>query len=108
MTENNLQAIMDKVAKSFQPDKAAGVDAIVQFHISGAQGGDWAATIRNSQLQVTPGTVEKPRLTLTANSQDIINMFSGKLNPMQAYMMGKVKASGDMGFAMKLAELFKL
>jgi putative sterol carrier protein len=108
MTENNLQALMDRVVNSFQPEKAAGVDATLQFHITGDQGGDWGVAIKNKQLSVTPGVVQNPKLSITANSQDILNMFSGKLNPMQAYMQGKVQAKGDLGLAMKLAELFKL
>ncbi len=107
MTENNLQAVMDRVVNSFQPERAAGVDTTIQFHITGEQGGDWAAVIRNKELQVIPGTVPNPKLTVTANSQDILNIFNGKLNPMQAYMMGKIKANGDLGQAMKLADLFK-
>ncbi len=107
MTENNLQAVMDRVAASFQPERANGIDATVQFHITGDQGGDWNATIRNKQLSVSPGVAQNPKLTFTANSQDILNMFNGKLNPMQAYMSGKVQAKGDLGLAMRLADCFR-
>ena len=107
MEENNIQAVMDFFMKSFQPDKAAGIDAVVQFNISGAQGGDYVATIRDQKLSVAPGVVPSPRLTLGANSQDILNMFNGRLNPMQAYMQGKVQVRGDMGLAMRLADVFK-
>lgn len=107
MTEDNLQSIMNRVIQMFQPERAAGLDATVQFHISGDQGGDWYAVIRNKELAVSPGTTPNPKLTLTAASQDIISMFNGKLNPMQAYMQGKVQARGDLSLAMKLAEVFR-
>jgi putative sterol carrier protein len=105
--ETNLQSIMDQVIRLFNPERAAGIDAAVQFYISGDQGGDWFAVIRNQELTVAQGTVPNPKLTFKANSQDIVNMFNGKANPMQAYMQGKVQVQGDLGLAMKLAEVFR-
>jgi putative sterol carrier protein len=105
--EDNLQGIMDQIVRRFNPERAAGIDATIQFYISGDQGGDWFAVIRNKELTVAPGTVPNPRLTLKASSQDIINMFNGKLNPMMAYMQGKIQIQGDTAFAMKLVDVFK-
>jgi putative sterol carrier protein len=34
-------------------------------------------------------------------------MMTGDLNPMTAFMMGKIKVKGDMSVAMKLQSLFK-
>ncbi len=107
MTENNLQGLMQQAINAFQPEKAAGINAKVQFHITGNQGGDWVATIQNQQLSVEQGTTPNPNLTLGADTQDIFNVVSGKLNPMQAFMQGKVQVKGDMGLAMRLLDLFR-
>lgn len=37
---------------------------------------------------------------------DFKDMLSGELNPMQAFMGGKMKVDGDMSVAMKLQSLF--
>ncbi len=37
---------------------------------------------------------------------DLKDMLSGELNPMQAFMGGKMKVDGDMSVAMKLQSLF--
>jgi putative sterol carrier protein len=107
MTENNLQALMQQAINGFQPQNAAGIDAQIQFNISGDQGGNWVATIRDQKLSVEPGTTANPNLTIAANTADIFNLVSGKLNPMQAYMQGKVQVKGDLGLAMRLASVFK-
>ena len=108
MSENiTIQALMDKVVRAFQPEKAAGIDAKIQFNLTGAQGGQWVATIRDQKLSVEQGTTTNPTLTFGADTQDILNMFTGRLNPMQAYMTGKVQMKGDMGLAMRLASVFK-
>lgn len=107
MTDNNLQALMQQAIDAFQPEKAAGIDAKVQFHITGNQGGDWVAVIQNQKLSVEQGTTTNPNLTIGADTQDIFNVIGGKLNPMQAFMQGKVHIKGDMGLAMRLMDLFK-
>lgn len=107
MTEYNLQALMQQAINAFQPEKAAGIDAKIQFNITGNQGGNWVATIQNQKLTVDQGTTPNPNLTLGADTQDIFNVIGGKLNPMQAFMQGKVQVSGDMSLAMRLVDLFK-
>jgi len=91
---------MQQAIDAFQPEKAAGINARVQFHITGNQGGDWVATIQNQKLSVESGTTPNPNLTLGADTQDIFNVLGGKLNPMKAFMQGKVQVKGDMGLAM--------
>ncbi len=107
MVEYNLQTLMQRAVEAFQAEQAAGIYARVQFNISGDQGGNWVATIQNQKLSVEPGTASDPNLTLAADTQDIFDVIGGKLNPIQAYMMGKVQMKGDMGLAMRLMSLFK-
>ncbi|KIC10267.1 sterol carrier protein [Leisingera sp. ANG-M1] len=43
--------------------------------------------------------------TLRLSAENLTKLLSGKLNPMTAVMMGKIKISGDMSIAMKLSKL---
>ena len=43
--------------------------------------------------------------TITTDSETLIKMKNGDLNPMMAVMSGKVKIKGDMALAMKLQSL---
>jgi putative sterol carrier protein len=36
---------------------------------------------------------------------DAVKLLNGELNPMTAFMFGKLKVKGDMGIAMKIAQL---
>lgn len=107
MSELNLKDLMQQAIDGFQPQKAAGIDANVQFHITGEQGGDWVATIRDQKLTVETGVTENPNLSISADTKDIFDLVSGKLNPMQAYMKGKVQVKGDIGLGMRLMNMFK-
>jgi putative sterol carrier protein len=44
--------------------------------------------------------------TVRIAKDDLDAMLSGDLNPMNAFMSGKLKIEGDMGVAMKLQSLF--
>jgi putative sterol carrier protein len=102
-----IQDLMDRLPGALLADKAAGVDASVLFNLTGPKGGQWVVTIHNQVCTVENGTIPNPKLTLTADAQDCLDIFSGKLDGMKAFMQGKLKVTGDFGFAMKLTGLFQ-
>lgn len=59
---------------------------------------------------VTPAKVENELMdapcTIKISLENFDKMLSGSLNPMMAFMSGKMKIEGDKGVAMKLASLF--
>lgn len=108
MTETTIQDLMDALPQAFLADNAAGVECDVQFLLGGDKGGDWLVTIRDQQCSVACERNESARLTVEAEAQDVLDMFLGTLDPMRAYMRGKVRFKGDMKLAMKLTSLFKV
>ncbi len=108
MPDPQLSDIINQLQASFDPSKAAGIDADVQFRLSGQPAGDYYAGIHNQKIDLHPGTVASPKLTVTADTADLMNIFSGKLDPMSAFIQGKIKIAGDMSLAMKLVGLFKM
>jgi putative sterol carrier protein len=54
------------------------------------------------------GRSPSPEMTLSADSDDYIALFTGKLDPMQAFMQGKLKLQGDLNLAMKMTQFFKM
>ncbi len=91
--------------QNFDPEKAAGLSAVVQFKISGANGGEWVLTIKDQKLEVTAGTVDTPNMTLVMKDRDYVNLVNGKLSGQKAFMTGKLKFEGDMNLGMKLQKL---
>jgi len=45
-------------------------------------------------------------VTFVLSSENFEGLIDGSLNPQMAFMMGKLKIDGDMGLALKLAEIF--
>jgi putative sterol carrier protein len=107
MTEITIQEIMDGMPGAFLPEKAAGVNAVIQFRFTGAEAGEWFMTIREGVCSVQPGTNSKPKLTVIADSQDFKDLVDGKLDGMSAAMQGRIKLIGDITLTMKLLSFFK-
>ena len=101
--------LMERMPGALIPEKAAGVDAVVHFKFTGAEPGEWNAVIKDGKAVVARGIPHsKPTMTLTADSTDFLNIFTGQMDGMQAFMQGKIKLAGDMMQAMKLMLMFKM
>ena len=105
----SISELMSKMPGAFIPEKATGVNAVIQFNFTGAEPGEWNATIKDGKVEVGQGAPQsKPTMTLTADSADYIKIFTGELDGMQAFMQGKIKLGGDLNLAMKLMQMFKI
>ena len=101
-----IEKVMSRTPKAFRPEKAEGVEAVVQFHFTGKEASNWVVKIEDGECMVEEGEAEEPRMTMTIDSQDYIDILTGKLDGMKAFMQGKVKVKGDMGLAMKFPNYF--
>lgn len=97
-------------ALTANPSATDNIDAIFQFDITGDDGGTWVIDARaeTSSDFVTEGPSDDANCTITMKDKDWTGLTDGSLNPMNAFMMGKIKIKGDMGLAMKLQSLLKL
>jgi putative sterol carrier protein len=101
-----VRDIFDKMPDTFLRHKAVGMNAVIQFDITGDGGGQWYADIANGELTVVEGRHQSPQLTLTATAQDYIDISTGKLNGQLAFMTGKLTATGNLGLAIKMNNIF--
>lgn len=99
--------ISNAMTSGFQADKADGVDATIQFDLSGDTGGQFYLVIKDGEVAAHDGTAEDPKMTLSASIDDYYSVATGETNAMQAFMSGKIKIKGDMGLAMKMQNMFK-
>jgi putative sterol carrier protein len=108
MSDITVQQLIQNHEKAFQADKAPGIDAIIQYHLTGDQGGDWIITLKDGVCKVAQGIAENPKMSLTADAQEFRDILLGKMDGMAAFMQGKLKLAGDLNLAMKLTSLFRI
>lgn len=87
------------------PDKIAGVKATFQFNLTGAGGADYYAVLTDGKGEVNQGVADNPDLTVFMEAGDFKDLVGGKLDPMAAFMSGKLKMQGDMSLALKVNSL---
>jgi len=86
----------------FKPEKAEGIDVTVQVSIAGPNGGEWAVTIKDQQLEVKEGTLPSPTLKIKMAEKDFLDVINGKISGERAFFMGKIHFNGDISLALKL------
>ena len=67
-------------------------------------GEDGAITLDQSEARLGD---EPTDCTIRISQDNLERLIAGNLNPMTAFATGKIKVSGDMSVAMKLAQLLK-
>ena len=102
-----VAGIFEGIPGAFQADKAAGVNVVFQFDISGGGGGSWHVKVKDGNCEVTEGSHENPTTTIKMGDTDFIDLITGKLNAMSAFTGGKLKVEGDLMKSQLIEKLFK-
>lgn len=97
---------LNEMHKSFRPEVAGNLCASYLFDVSGPKGGKWTLEIKDGNCSLASGIKGDPTVTISISDQDWIAIYNGKLNSQMAFMMGKLRVSGDMSLAMKLQSMF--
>ena len=94
----NLQELTDEIRQRMGTD--SGLNATVKLatdqgviYIDGRQA---PAVVSNEDIEAD--------CTITISLNDLQKLGTGDLNPMTAFMFGKLKVQGDMGLAMKIGQ----
>src|SRR4029453_19459525 len=76
-----VKETFDAMAGRFQPSKAVGMNATIQYDITGDQSGTWHAVIKDGACAVNEGAATNPNLTLSMSSQDWLHMIGREAPP---------------------------
>ncbi|KAJ8946173.1 hypothetical protein NQ318_004426 [Aromia moschata] len=105
-THGEIAKLFKKIESSLSQEAVAKTQAVFEFHVTGDESGKWFIDLKNGGGLCGQGSPSSPPdATLTMDSKNFFNMFSGKLKPATAYMMGKLKIQGNLQKALKLEQL---
>ncbi len=94
--------IFSSMPARFQPQAAGTWETEIQFNLAGDGGGTWTLVVKGGQCEVKEGPAASPKATLNTDAETWVGINTGKVNPMMAFTMGKIKVQGNMGELMKL------
>jgi len=82
--------------------RLGGLGAIIAFDFG--EDGFWVVDARGASAKLATADAE-PECTIKATGATMLKLLDGGLDPMLAYSLGRLKVSGSMGLAMKLASV---
>lgn len=102
-----VQALLDNIRKRLEasPDAARNIGGSFELKLSGDGGGIYHVDLRRGLIDVGPGSIPEPGLTLTMRADDFRAMVAGILPLGALYSPGRIKVSGDVVLAGRLQAL---
>ncbi|MGD1991657.1 MAG: SCP2 sterol-binding domain-containing protein [Anaerolineae bacterium] len=107
MSDKGIKDLLTQIA-NVDPAQIEGISGVFLFDLSGEGGGKWMLAIDDGKANLQKVAKEQgvdPDVTLSMAAEDLIAISNGSLNPVAAFMQGKVRVSGDMGLAMRMQSL---
>ncbi|HFC12799.1 MAG TPA: SCP2 sterol-binding domain-containing protein [Anaerolineae bacterium] len=101
-----VEEIFAAMPAKLDTEKAAGLDLTIAFDLSGDQATQKTLVISDGVATIEEGLKDDADATLIMDGADYAAMATGELNPMTAFMTGKVKVEGDLGSVMKMQGIF--
>ena len=105
---SRVREIFERIERKLfeKKNELSSTKASIQFNISGPEGGNWVVDLKDESMGVREGD-EDTNCTFSATDTNFLKLINREMKPEMAIMSGKVKLSGDIMLAMKLANLFK-
>ncbi len=103
---NSIKEVMEGMPGAFQPDKAAGVSATIQFNFTGAEAGSWVVKVGDGKCDVSSGAADSPTVTINSPSDVWLKIIRRELDGATAFMSGQFTFTGDMGVLMQMQGWF--
>ena len=103
---HTIESLIAMIPKTLPGEQGKKVDTSVQLNVTGSQAGQWNIVTKDGAVTVAKGTHASPELTVTVDTDDVLAVADGKLDPTQAFMQGKAKVQGDLTEVMDLVKVF--
>jgi putative sterol carrier protein len=108
MAYTDVKETFEKMPTVFDASKAQGINSVVQYLINGPEGGNWFIELKDGQCRIEEGLHDSPKVTITMNAGTWLALVNQEMSGMQAFMGGKLKATGDIMLAQKIPAIFPL
>jgi putative sterol carrier protein len=105
-----LDAIFSRFPQQFRADKAGDRSARIDFRVTGGPGDSsdsYRVVVEHGTCRVEEGAADDADLSLMLGPAEFLKLVTGSGNPAMMFMLGRIKARGDLGLASGLANWFE-
>ena len=107
MNDPTIQQIIDAMPERFDAAAAKGVDAILQFNLTGHEARDFYAIIKDGTCMLETGQHASPTMTMKMSAQTYVDMVMGRITGQQAFFRRKLTYSGPINLAIRIHRFFR-
>ncbi|MCP4574464.1 MAG: SCP2 sterol-binding domain-containing protein [bacterium] len=100
----DCRTLFTEMATRFDGAAAGDWSTVLQFHLSGDRGGDFTFRVADGACSMNEGTAADATCTISASDETWLGVVEGTVDPMGAFMTGKLKVKGNVGDALKLQD----
>ena len=103
---SEVRTAIQALPAAFLPEKAGNAKALFQLDLTGESGGKWVLDVADGECKVREQVAANPDVTVAMDALDFVALFDNQLDPVQAFMGGRIKVSGNLGLVMKFLSWF--
>ena len=105
--EQVLDGMFKAMQEHFLPEKAQGVDAVIQYVVAD-EGREYAYTlaIKEGECALKKGKAGNAKVTLSMDLVSFLKLMVGAAEGTTLFMTGKLGVSGDLFFSQRIASFF--
>ena len=108
IVQMKFETVLSKVRKMAETADVSGVDFLaVQINLTDCDPGVFYVEVKDHKVNVEPYDYHDRNCAITMKSDDFNKLISGKLDPIAAFTIGKLKVDGDVGKALEFSKLIK-
>ena len=102
----NAAELFAKMDENFNAEAASGIDAVFQYEFSDDD--NYYVIVKDGTHEIQQGDHDSPSVTISSDVATFMGIVDGSINGMQAFMSGKLKATGNVILAQKMNTLFPI
>ena len=101
-----IDEIMQRLPAAFDPTRAQGVKANVQFDFTSDGGKKYVVRLAETGCTVEEGEIASADATVITSQATYQAVIEGQLNVATAFMTGKLKVKGNLQLLMRFQQIF--
>jgi len=106
-----LRAVPQALSMRFQPQKADGLDTVLELRVRDPAGGEparYTIRVKDNACTVTPGAAPNASAATEIGGDDMIRLVTGAVGWPELLAAQRLELSGDVFVALRFPQLFNL
>ena len=105
-----LGEIFRRMPEQFVPERAAGIDAVIEWEITSPDGEPdrWQLSVRDGRCDCAPGGDAKPDVSYRIAPVDFVKLITGVESGPKMFVFGRLRIRGNLMLAARMETWFRM